>query len=315
MDNGLERDSFCVIIFSMPANLPPQFFELQKKLNQTKDPQEKIEILKQMLAVCPKHKGTERVQEEIKRKIAKLKKAVPKKIKREQMFFVEKEGAGQVLIFGFPNSGKTSLLNSLCQTNFKVGDWPFTTKFPTPAMMKFENLLIQIVDLPPITKDFKPGWIKNLAKQADLILVLLDLAEKTEEQLKEIQEILREWEIEKEKVLIVGNKIDHHLAKEVPQVFSVSAKEKIGIEELKKKIFEALKIVRVYTKKPKEKIDFENPFVLKKGTKLIELVEEINKEWSQKFRGAKLYDKDLKTFRIVGRDYVLKDGDIIEIKV
>jgi small GTP-binding protein len=304
----------------MPANLPPQFFELQRKLNQTKDIQEKIEILQEMLAICPKHKGTERVQEEIKKKIAKLKRVQPKKIKREEIYFVKKEGAGQVLIFGTPNSGKTSLTNLLCNTNFKVADYPFTTQLPTPGMLKYENILIQIVDTPPITKDFKPGWLKNLARQADSILVLIDLENDPENQLKEIEEILNEWKIEKEKVFLVGNKIDSEKGKENFEklkkdfeIFGISAKEKIGIEELKRKIFESLKIIRVYPKEPKKEVDFENPFVLKRGTKLIEFIKEINEEWAEKFKGAKLYEKNLKNFKIVGREYILKDKDILEI--
>jgi len=298
----------------MAANLPPQFFELQKRLNLTQDVEEKIEILKEMLAICPKHKGTERVQEEIKKKIAKLKKEEPKRIKREALFFVKKEGAGQVLVLGPPNSGKTSLVNALCNTSFKVANYPFSTRLPQPAMVDYENIKIQIVDTPPISKDFRPGWMKNLARGADLILVLIDLTENPKESLKEILEILNEWGIEKDKILILGNKTDLKKNGEDLKIFEVSAKEKIGVEELKKKIFEALKIVRVFTKGEKEKVNFNAPFVLKEGTRLIDFVKEINKEWVERFKGAKLYSKDLKRFQMVGRDYILKDGDIVEIK-
>lgn len=306
----------------MAANLPPQFFELQRKFNQTSDVEEKIKILKEMLAICPKHKGTERVQEEIKKKIAKLKKKAPKKVKSEPIYFVEKEGAGQVLVLGTPNSGKTSLINALSETNFKVADYPFTTQLPNPAMMRFENVSIQLVDLPPIKKDFKPGWIKNLAKQADKVLVLIDLNENPSEQIREIFEILKEWRVEKEKTFLVGNKIDVSKSQENLkdlkvsfEIFEVSAKEKTGIERLKKKIFQELKIIRIYPKDPKKEIDFEKPFILKEGVKLIDFVKKINEEWVKNFKGAKLYETNLKGFKIVGRDYNLKDGDIIEIKI
>jgi small GTP-binding protein len=304
----------------MPANLPPQFFEIQKKLNQTKDIQEKIEILEKMLAICPKHKGTERVQEEIKKKIAKLKRVQTKKIKREEIYFVKKEGVGQVLILGPENSGKTSFLNFLCQTNFKVADYPFTTQFPQIGMADFENVKIQFVDTPPISKEFKPGWLKNLARQADLILVLIDLVKNPKEKLKEILEILKEWEIEKEKILIFGNKIDLSEAKEnfekLKREFEIEPiSNKISNpEDLKRKIFYGLKIMRVYLKKPKEKPDFLNPIILKRGEKLIDLVKEINEEWVEKFKGAKIFSQDLKSFKIFGRDYFLKDGDVVEIK-
>lgn len=306
----------------MAANLPPQFFELQKKLNQVSEIEEKIEILKEMLAICPKHKGTERVQEELKKKIAKLKKISPKKVKTETKYFVEKEGAGQILILGKPNSGKTSLINSLCETNFKVGDYPFTTQLPTPAMMRFENILIQLVDSPPLTKDFKPGWMKNLAKQADQILILIDLSTNPKEELKEITEILKEWNIEKEKTFLVGNKIDLPNSKEnferlkgEFEIFEISAKEKINTEKLKEKIFHQLKIIRIYPKDPKKEVDFKKPFILKEGVRLIDFVKELNEEWVEKFKGARLYEKNLKTFKMVGRDYILQDEDIVEIKV
>jgi small GTP-binding protein len=305
----------------MPANLPPQFFELQAKLKQAKDNEERVEILKEMLAICPKHKGTERVQEEIKRKIAKLRKVLPKKIKREEVYFVKKEGAGQVLVIGLPNSGKTSLVNSLCQTDFKVRDYPFTTQLPTPGMLRYENILIQIVDTPPLTADFKPGWMKNLASQTNEILVVVDLEKEPENNLEEILEILNEWKIEKEKILIIGNKIDLPLAKEnfeklkgKYKIFEVSTKEKGGANDLKRKIFESLKIIRVYPKEPKREVDFENPFVLEGETKLIDWIKQIDKEMAEKFKGARLYKENLKSFQIVGRGYILKDGDIIEIK-
>lgn len=299
----------------MPANLPPQFFQLQNKLKEVKTLEEKIEILKEMLAVCPKHKGTEKVQEEIKRKIAKLKREVPKKIKREEIYFVKKEGAGQVLVLGPPNSGKTSLVNKLCQTNFKVADFPFTTKIPTPAMMKFENILIQIVDTPPLWQGFKPGWLKNLSKQANLILLLVDLSQDFKSQTKELLEIMQEWQIEKEKIFIVGNKIDIAPPNLKTETFSISAKVGTNLEKLKEKIFKNLRIIRVYAKEPKKEVNFDHPFILKEGTKLIEFVEEINEEWIKKFKGAKLYSTDLKHFIMVGREYILKDGDIIEIKI
>jgi ribosome-interacting GTPase 1 len=118
----------------------------------------------------------------------------------------------------------------------------------------------------------------------------------------------------------LGNKIDSEKGKENFEklkknfeILGISAKEKIGIEELKRKIFESLKIIRVYPKEPKKEVDFENPFVLKRGTKLIDFVKEINEEWVKKFKGARLYEKNLKNFKIVGKYYELRDEDIIEI--
>jgi small GTP-binding protein len=304
----------------MPANLPPQFFSLQAKLKEVKDNEERIEILREMLAVCPKHKGTERVQEEIKKKIAKLRKVLPKKIKKEEIYFVKKEGAGQVLVIGPPNSGKTSLTNLLCQTNFKVGDYPFTTQLPTPGMLRYENILIQVVDCPPLTADFKPGWMKNLIRQADGILVLIDLGKEPEKNLREILEILEEWKTEREKILLIGNKIDlengrenFNQLKNQFRIKAVSCHNKFGLEDLKREIFGLLKIIRVYTKPPGKKPDFSHPFVLKRGSLLSELAVKINPNFRDSFKFAKLYKENLKKPLIVGKDYFLQDGDVIEI--
>lgn len=301
----------------MAANLPPQFFELQAKLKSAKTNDEKIKILEEMLAICPKHKGTEKVQKEIKSKIAKLRKILPKKIKREEIFFVKKEGAGQIVLLGKANSGKTSILNALTGSSFKVADYPFTTQRPTPAMLRFENISIQIVDTPPISKDFKPGWLKNLLWHSDGILVVLDLIQNIEEDLNEILEILTEWKIEKEKILFIGNKIDQNenwfkICQKL-NLFPVSAKTKEGIEDLKREIFKVLKIIRVYPKEPGKLPDFSSPFVLKKGSRLIEFAREIHQSFALNFKGAKLYKKNQKHPVIAGKDYLLEDGDIIEL--
>jgi len=310
----------------MPANLPPEFLEWQKKLSLAKEAEEKIEILKTMLGVCPKHKGTEKIQEELKKKIAKLKREKPKKVKREGIYVVKKEEAGQVLIVGPANAGKTSFLNFICGTNFKVQDYPFTTQIPQVGMAQFENIKIQIVDTPPLSKDFKPGWLKNLARQADLVLVLIDLTKEPEKNLEEILEILADWQIEKEKIFVLANKSELEGAQQnfdkLKQKFD-KLKTRFEIKEfstktfsaeaLKKEIFEALKIVRVYLKERNKKPDFSQPFILKKGEKLISLVEKLNKEWLKKFKGAKIFSNDLKSFRILGKNYLLKDGDIIQI--
>ncbi len=302
----------------MPANLPPQFFALSARLKETKDPEEKISILEQMLAICPKHKGTEKVQRDLKSKIAKLKKQKPKKIKRESLYSVPKEGAGQIVITGPPNSGKSSLLNALTNAKAKVAPYPFTTYFPQPAMMKYENILIQLVDTPPLSKE-SPGWLKALMTAADALITVFDLSKnQILEDIKNLKEVLNLWGLNNKKILFLGNKIDlprskENLQKLKDKIYPISAQNKIGIEELKKQIFDLLEIVRVYSKKPGKEIDFEHPFIVKKGTKVIELAKEINKDFVSSLKYVKLFRKNSPKFQIVGKDYLLKDEDIIEI--
>jgi uncharacterized protein len=306
----------------MPANLPPQFFEVQKKLNEASSIEEKIQIYEELLRIVPKHKGTERIQEDLKRKIAKLRKTEIKKPKHTQLFFIKKEGAGQIVILGPPNSGKSSLLNVLTQANVKVAPYPFTTQIPQPGMIPYENLLFQLIDMPPITQDFILGWQKEIMKNADLILVLLDLSsENFFEDLNFFQNKISELNLSHKKILWVGNKIDLEEGKEnfekikdKFQIFPISTLKKIGLEDLKKKIFEKMEIVRVYPKSKNRPPNFDQPFVIKKGTKLIDLAKEIHEDLFKNFKFAKLFKKNSKKPKIVGKDYILEDEDIVEIR-
>lgn len=305
----------------MPANLPPQFFSLSAKLKTVNDPEEKISILKEMLAICPKHKGTEKVQADLKRKIAKLKKQKPKKSKREALYSIPKEGAGQVVIIGSSNSGKSSLLNALTNAKAKVAPYPFTTPIPQPAMMPFENILIQLVDTPPLTRDFPP-WLKGILKSADGLLAIFDLSKADViEDIENLKEILNNWGIFDKKILFLGNKIDLKKSKEnlkkikiQYKIKPISCLKKTGIKELKKEIFDLLEIIRIYSKSPNQsRPDFEHPFILKKNSQLVNLASQIHKDLISSFKYAKLFKKDSKKFQIIGKNYLLQDEDIIEI--
>ncbi len=305
----------------MPANLPPQYFTLSAKLKEAKTLEEKISILEKMLAICPKHKGTEKVQRDLKTRIAKLKRQIQpkKKGKKELIYIVKKEGAGQVAISGPPNSGKSTLLNSLTNANIKTAAYPFTTTLPQPAMMPYEDILIQLIDTPPLTKNFCPGWLKEILKNADTILAVFDSSKKDlKKEIEEFKEILENLKIENKKTIFIGNKIDLITKEKIDEILplldkKISVLKKIGLEDLKRKIFETLEIVRIYSKKPNRKSDLENPFILRKGAKLIDLITEIHHDLAFKFKYARLFKRNTKTIKIIGKDYVLEDGDIVEI--
>jgi len=321
----------------MPANLPPQFHTLSLKLKTAANNDEKISILEEMMAICPKHKGTEKLQKDIKIKIAKLKKQVPKKTKGEALYYIQKEGAGQVVIVGPSNSGKSSLLNALTNARAEVAPYPFTTKIPQPAMMPYENILIQLIDTPPLTKEFSPPWLKAILKEADVIVAVFDLTkENIIEEIKNFKEILDNWKLDDKKIIFLGNKveevissspfaaarvIDLEVVKENLKKFGTQSKikpiscfQKIGLEELKKEIFDLLEIIRVYTKNRNQDLpDFEHPFIVRKNSRLIDLAGQIHHDLSSSFKYAKLFKKNTKNPKIVGKDYILQDGDVVEI--
>lgn len=307
----------------MPANLPPQFHAISAKLKEAKTPEEKIPILEELLATTPKHKGTERLQKDLKAKIAKLKRQKPKKIRRETLYSIRKEEAGQIIITGPSNSGKSSLLNTLTNAKAKVAAYPFTTQIPKPAMMPYENILIQLVDTPPLTKE-SPPWLKEIIRASDGFLVIFDLSkDKVAEDIKNLKEILNSWRVSDKKILFLGNKIDLEKSKRnlkkiesQSKLKTISCLKKIGIEKLKREIFDLLGIIRVYTRSANKPLpDFASPFILKKNSRLIELANQIHHDFSFSFKKAKLFKKGSKKFQIVGKDYLPQDGDIVEIYI
>ncbi len=307
----------------MPANLPPEFHKISQDIKKAKTPAEKISLLEKLLAITPKHKGTEKVQAEIKSKIAKLKRKKPKTAKSEISYSIPKQGAGQVVLVGRANSGKSSLLNVLTNTKTKIGSYPFTTQELKPAMMPYQNILIQLIDTPPLTED-SPSLLKNILDNSDALIAVFDLSKNPVKDIKRIKRILKDWNLFHKKVIFVGNKIDLKKSKknlkkiksEIKQkIYPVSCSKKSNIKKIKEKIFKTLEIIRVYTKSSNNPPDFEHPFIIKKNSKLIELARKIHHDFKSSFKYAKLFTSSSEHPKIIGKDYILKDKDIVEIHI
>lgn len=211
----------------MPANLTPQYLDADKRFRQAKTAAEKISALEDMLALIPKHKGTEKMQADLKRRLSRAREEAQKKGKagaRGTTYHVPREGAGQVVLVGPPNSGKSTLLGLLTNAMPEVGDYPFTTRKPLPGMMDYENIKLQLVDLPPIAPEWTEGWVYALIRNADLVLILVDLAsDAVFDQVEEIRSELASHKIRllrqvsdtspdggdiSKRALLVGNKAD-----------------------------------------------------------------------------------------------------------
>lgn len=329
----------------MPANLPPQYFETEKKLKTAKTAEEKIAIMEELLSIIPKHKGTEKLQALYKTKISKLRQEAQKRAavsRHGPTFHIEKAGAGQVVLTGLPNSGKSSLIKALTNANPEIGHYPFTTHFPSPAMMMFENIQIQLVDTPPITPEYFEPWHAELIKSADAVLVLLDLGspdpltdlETIREKLRErnIELVSEERDIPPEKrffwkrTLIIGNKsdlpdVESNLAALRTAIgsshnwISISASETLGLGELKKRIFAILRVVRVYSKMPGKKADKTDPYVFNAGETLMDMAKTVHRDFAKKLKFARIWGQGKYQGQKVNHDYVLQDEDVIELHI
>ena len=328
----------------MPANLTPQYLEAELKFKQAKTTSEKIKALEVMMAVIPKHKGTERLRGQLKSRMAKLKEELQKRPtvgRAEQAYNVKKEGAAQVVLLGLPNTGKSSLLSQITNASSEVADYPFTTQKPVPGMMKFENLQIQLVDTPPIQLDHIESGFPNLIRNADGLLLLVDLIEDPVFQMEVLLDLLSNMKIKAVgkgatplleagwvslRALVAGNKCDVKNAMEKYRklesrfrdafpILPLSAREGMNFDELKKEVYQLLDIVRVYTKIPGKEPDLTEPVILKKGSTIEEVALSVHKDFAAKLRYARVWGSGKFGGQMVKRDYRVSEGDVIELHI
>jgi len=328
----------------MPANLPPQYFEVEKRYREAKAPETKVAALEEMLTIMPKHKGTDKLRADLRRKISKFKTQSQQKkgaSRQETAYSIDCEGAAQVVVIGPPNVGKSSLVVTLTNAKPEVADFPHTTWSPTPGMVPYENIQFQLVDTPPISGDYTDPLMPDLIRRADILVILLDLRADPLQQLEDILSILREWRIFPEgrpipknlekapfikKVVVVANKMDEKEDEEDYDVFlelsemklpclGVSTQTKRNLPAFIEKIFDMSSVIRVYSKAPGKEPDLSAPFVLPKETPLEALAAKIHKDFTRKLKFAKIWGEKVFDGQMVQRDYVLQDGDVVEIHI
>jgi ribosome-interacting GTPase 1 len=330
----------------MPANLTHQYMKAEQAYRQASTPQEELECLQTMLVELPKHKGTDKMQAELKQKISKVKKDITvggKAAGKRSGFKLPRQGAGRAVIIGAPNCGKSQLLTTLTNATPQVADYPFTTTKPIPGMMPWEDVLVQLVDTPPINADVYDPVTQSLIRGADLVLLMLDLG--SDDGVQDFNDVLQKIGSTKTRLgretclddtdigvaytatFLLLNKIDLPEAgdrleffREFMDVdfeeFKVSASAGTGLTELRNRIYQHLDVVRVYTKLPhKKEPDMEKPYTIHRGGTLQEVAEMIHKDFAKNLKSARVWGSQVHAGTPVKGDYILNDRDIVEINI
>jgi len=337
----------------MPANLTPQYHKAEEAFKEATSLAERIAALEEMLSVIPKHKGTDHLQADLKRRLSKLRTEAsrPKSKKTFDLFGVEKGGAGQVVLLGAPNSGKSAVVSWCSKAPTEPTPFPFATQGPIPGMLAFEDIHIQLVDLPPITADYFPSGMLGLIKSADGVLLLADLA--ADSILEDLDAVIQELtkgrvrlhdtkarvagdgeqdEEDTEAVLVhlpallIASKIDEAGAVDRRDILRelyqgqfdplvVSATTGQGFDDFPRAVFEMLDRIRVYSKEPGKAADRHAPFVLNRGQTVVDLAARIHRDFPDTLRQARVWGSARFDGQAVQRDYRLADGDVVELQV
>jgi len=328
----------------MSANLTLKYKLAEKAYRSASGPLEELECLQAMLQELPKHKGTDKMQADLKQRISKAKvlaaKAPPKSGRKG--FHLPRQGAGRAVIIGGPNAGKSQLLARLTNAKPEIAEYPFTTREPQPGMMHWEDVSIQLVDTPPITADLADADTINLIRGADLVILMLDLgSDDGGQQLRDVYRRVQQGKsrlgqqttfsesevgVSLTRTCLVANKID--LAESTDRLvffreyidfdfecFSISALNGQRLEPLQNAIFAAMDVVRVYSKLPNQKqADMDSPLVLTRGQTVLDFAGLIHQEVARSFKSARVWGKNIHPGSTVNGDYQPEDGDIVEIQ-
>ena len=328
----------------MPANLTPQYKAAELRYQKAATRAEKEEALREMIALLPKHKGTEKLQADLRRRLSKLEAEaahVPRSGHRAEVGHVTREGAGQWVLLGPPNGGKSSLLQALTHARPQVADYPFTTRDAQPGMMSFEDVQVQLVDTPALASGHTEPWLANLARGADGLLLVVDLAALDQRPgARALAEFLERAHLVPSgrpapspasplilvrPALLVANKCDLDLdgtllalardafGQDLP-CLAVSALRGDGLDLLRPRLYHELHRIRVHTKEPGHPPDPTRPFVLREGATVEELAQHVHADLALRLRFARLWGSHARfDGQLVDRHHVLADGDVVEL--
>ena len=328
----------------MPANLTPQYQRLEEQYRRAHTVQERAELLEEMLTTIPKHKGTEKLQADLKTKLKETKAelqseaSAPKRAGKS--FRYPRQGAGQIVIIGAPNAGKSRILRELSKAEPEVAPYPFTTREPLPGMMPWQDVSVQLIDTPPITDAHFEPYLLNLVRAADAIVLAFDgssddAPDQTAEVLKQfasrktlLSDVTgfdeEDFSIIRVKTLLVATRGDDPSCEDRLAFFremtetnfpmlKAELEQSTSIESLRDAIFQLLGVIRLYTKKPGKPADHSSPFVIKSGGTVEDLAAVVHRDLVETVKFAKVWGSSAHDGQSVGREHVLHDKDLVEL--
>jgi len=329
----------------MPTNLPADYFNAEERFRSATTTEDKIKYLEEMMGTIPKHKGTDHLRADLRKKLSKLKTAATSKKsskKHVSAYHINKEGAGQIIIIGTTNVGKSSLVANQTNADPEVSAVPFTTWSALPGMMMIDNIHVQLIDTPPISEEYIDPEFLNLIRRVDLVLIMIDLHANPVQQFEFVLQKLQENRIAPKHLegkievegfllhvptLVVVNKYDSEEFEEHYQIFQellgqeypmvpVSVQTGHNMDTLKQTIFEKLSVIRVYSKAPGKDVDKTAPFVVDQGIELGDFAGKVHKDFQKNLKSAKIWGTSADfPGQMVSRDHVLEDEDVVELQI
>ncbi len=327
----------------MPANLTPQYSKAEDEYRRAQSPVEQVACLEEMLKLIPKHKGTEKLQADLKSRLKEAREAAEqekKAPKKGKSYRFPRQGAGQVLILGAPNSGKSRLLKELTHAEPEVAPYPFTTREPLPGMMPWEDVNVQLIDTPPVTDSHFEPYLVNLLRAADAALLTFDGS--SDDSPEETAVVLRQFasrktllsnttgfdeddfSIVKIRTLLIVTRADDpgcrdrldFLREVEPYSFDVAYVEfdrPESCEELRNRIFDHLGVIRIYTKRPGKPAEYKDPFTIPRGGTVEDVAYKVHRDLVDTLKFAKVWGTSARDGQSVGREHLLADRDLVEL--
>ncbi len=348
-----NRPSFALRrVAFVAANLTPGYRRAEAEYRRAGSIDEQIEALQRMLREVPKHKGTDRLQADIKSRLREARLAAERERRDAKSpgrsRSIPRQGAARVTLVGPPDSGKSLLATALSGVPTTVAPYPYATQVPQPVLMPFEEIAIQLIDTPPASGDRYDSELQELVRGSDLVLAICDA--RSEQGLDEFGRLLDLVRRSKSRfgrstgfspsdlgvtetrtlVLTFGDPTgDRSRLEEARRRFAdrfdllvvgllAAPNERepprLETDSLPLEIYRRLDLIRVYTRAPEAPTHDPRPIVLRRGATAVDLAASVHRQLAERFRSARLSRPGNDDSVIVGREHELQEGDVLEIR-